>query len=75
MDAARREREDIADREQERILTEAAATDVEPSHEASILAASQMAELPEELNTDEMDEAQKRIYLLNKVRLRLSDYD
>ena len=40
-----------------------------------ILAASQMSELPDDVDVGELDEAQKRIYLLNKVRLRLSDYD
>jgi hypothetical protein len=34
-----------------------------------------MAELPDDVDIDQLDEAQKRIYLLNKVRLRLSDYD
>jgi hypothetical protein len=34
-----------------------------------------MAALPEEASDEELDEAQKRIYLLKKVRLRLSDYD
>lgn len=41
-----------------------------------ILAASQMAALGSDVDDESLDEEQRqRIYLLNKVRLKLSDYE
>jgi hypothetical protein len=56
------------DTAEQRAIDEAAITD-----DSSILAASQVAELDEQEDLDAA--ARQRIYLLNKVRLKLSDYE
>lgn len=68
---AERERREAAARERQRL--EAAITDTESATDEEILAASQIAALDD---VSDLDEAQRqRIYLLNKVRLKLSDYE
>ncbi|MEJ5256395.1 MAG: hypothetical protein WHS89_13705 [Acidimicrobiales bacterium] len=58
--------------EAERGQLEAGIASAEPATDEDILAASQRAALDE----DDLDEVQRqRIYLLNKVRLKLSDYE
>jgi hypothetical protein len=48
---------------------------VDTDDEGGILAVSHRAELPTAVAESELDDTQQRIYLLNKVRLRLSDYE
>lgn len=72
-EAEERERERLAREEAARRELEATITSAETATDEGILAASQMAALAEE---GDLDEAQRqRIYLLNKVRLKLSDYE
>lgn len=69
----RRAREAAERAERDRQQLEAAITDTETATDEGILAASQMAALDDD---SDLDEAQRqRVYLLNKVRLKLSDYE
>jgi flagellar biosynthesis GTPase FlhF len=71
-EAARRAAEARERAEAERGQLEAGIASAEPATDEDILAASQRAALDE----DDLDEVQRqRIYLLNKVRLKLSDYE